>query len=38
MSYSRKFDILDPESGHAAIEVALAETHVIQETKTYLES
>ena len=37
MSYLRKSDILDPESDNA-MEVALAETHVIPETKTYLES
>jgi len=33
-----KSDILDPESSNAAVKLALAETHVIQETKTYLES
>ena len=33
-----KSDILDPESSDAAVKLALAETHVIQETKTYLES
>ena len=33
-----KSDILDPESSDAAVKIALAETHVIQETKTYLES
>ena len=34
-----KSDILNPESGdNAAVKLALAETHVIQETKTYLES
>ncbi|KAI0297982.1 hypothetical protein BC826DRAFT_1103303 [Russula brevipes] len=33
-----KSDILDPESPNAAVKLALAETHVIQETKTYLES
>ncbi|KAI0060073.1 hypothetical protein BV25DRAFT_1807867 [Artomyces pyxidatus] len=33
-----KADILDPESSNAAVKLALAETHVIQETKTYLES
>lgn len=34
-----KADILNPESGdNAAVKLALAETHIIQETKTYLES
>ena len=34
-----KSEILNPESGdNAAVKLALAETHVIQETKTYLES
>jgi multiple RNA-binding domain-containing protein 1 len=33
-----KSDILDPESPDAAVKLALAETHVIQETKTYFES
>ena len=33
-----KADILNPESDNAAVKLALAETHVIQETKTYLES
>jgi len=33
-----KSDILDPESSDAAVKLALAETHIIQETKTYLES
>ena len=34
-----KSEILDPESGdNAAVKLALAETHIIQETKTYLES
>jgi len=33
-----KADILDPESDNAAVKLALAETHIIQETKTYLES
>jgi multiple RNA-binding domain-containing protein 1 len=33
-----KSEILDPESSDAAVKLALAETHVIQETKTYLES
>lgn len=31
-------DILNLESDNAAIKLALAETHVIQETKSYLES
>ena len=34
-----KSDILNPESGdNAAVKLALAETYIIQETKTYLES
>ncbi|KAF8259088.1 hypothetical protein EI94DRAFT_1774016 [Lactarius quietus] len=33
-----KSDILDPEASDAAVKLALAETHIIQETKTYLES
>ena len=33
-----KSDILNPESGNAAVKLALAETHIINETKTYLES
>jgi multiple RNA-binding domain-containing protein 1 len=33
-----KADILNPESDNAAVKLALAETHIIQETKTYLES
>ena len=33
-----KSDILDPESPDAAVKLALAETHIIQETKTYLET
>ncbi|KIL64369.1 hypothetical protein M378DRAFT_595167 [Amanita muscaria Koide BX008] len=34
-----KNDILNPESGgNPAVKLALAETHIIQETKTYLES
>ncbi|THH23232.1 hypothetical protein EUX98_g7946 [Antrodiella citrinella] len=33
-----KADILNPESDNAAVKLALAETHVIQETKTFLES
>ena len=33
-----KSDILDPESPDAAVKLALAETYIIQETKTYLES
>ena len=32
-----KSDILNPESENAAVKLALAETHVIQETKTFLE-
>ncbi|RDX46000.1 RNA-binding domain-containing protein [Lentinus brumalis] len=32
-----KADILYPESDNAAVKLALAETHVIQETKTFLE-
>ncbi|KAL0952891.1 hypothetical protein HGRIS_007110 [Hohenbuehelia grisea] len=32
-----KSDILNPESDNAAVKLALAETHVIQETKTYFE-
>ncbi|KAI0334194.1 hypothetical protein GY45DRAFT_1243119 [Cubamyces sp. BRFM 1775] len=32
-----KSDILNPESDNAAVKLALAETHVIQETKTFLE-
>ncbi|KAL1937937.1 hypothetical protein VTO73DRAFT_12687 [Trametes versicolor] len=32
-----KADILNPESDNAAVKLALAETHVIQETKTFLE-
>ena len=32
-----KSDILDPSSSNAAVKLALAETHVISETKTYLE-
>ena len=32
-----KADILNPESDNAAVKLALAETHVIQETKKYLE-
>ena len=32
-----KADILDPESENAAVRLALAKTHVIQETKTFLE-
>jgi multiple RNA-binding domain-containing protein 1 len=31
-----KSDILNPESDNAAVKLALAETHIIQETKTYL--
>ncbi|KAF9014543.1 RNA-binding domain-containing protein [Hymenopellis radicata] len=35
-----KSEILNPEGGsdNAAVKLALAETHIIQETKTYLES
>lgn len=33
-----KSDILNPESDNAAVKLALAETHVIQETKSFLES
>ena len=33
-----KSDILNPESENAAVKLALAETHVINETKSYLES
>lgn len=34
-----KSEILNPESGdNPAVKLALAETHIIQETKTYLES
>ncbi|KAF9556198.1 hypothetical protein CPC08DRAFT_711377 [Agrocybe pediades] len=34
-----KSEILNPESGdNAAVKLALAETHIIQETKAYLES
>ena len=33
-----KSDILNPESENAAVKLALAETHVINETKAYLES
>ncbi|KAI1790828.1 RNA-binding domain-containing protein [Ganoderma leucocontextum] len=32
-----KADILNPESDNAAVKLALAETHVIQETRTFLE-
>ncbi|KAH9887035.1 hypothetical protein C8Q73DRAFT_748774 [Cubamyces lactineus] len=32
-----KADILNPESDNAAVKLALAETHVIQETKNFLE-
>ncbi len=32
-----KADILDPGSNDAAVKLALAETHIIQETKKYLE-
>ncbi len=33
-----KADILNPESDNAAVKLALAETHVIQETKSFLET
>jgi multiple RNA-binding domain-containing protein 1 len=33
-----KADILNPESDNVAVNLALVETHVIQETKSYLES
>jgi len=33
-----KADILNPESDNAAVKLALAETRVIQETKTFLET
>lgn len=33
-----KADILNPDSDNAAVKLALAETHIIQETKSYLES
>lgn len=33
-----KSDILNPESENAAVKLALAETHIINETKAYLES
>lgn len=33
-----KAEILNPESSNAAVKLALAETHVIQETKSFLES
>ncbi|KAI0083601.1 hypothetical protein BDY19DRAFT_998446 [Irpex rosettiformis] len=33
-----KAEILSPESGNAAVKLALAETHVIQETKSFLEA
>ena len=33
-----KADILNPESDNAAVKLALAETHVINETKAFLES
>lgn len=32
-----KADILNPESDNAAVKLALAETHIINETKTFLE-
>lgn len=33
-----KSEILNPESDNAAVKLALAETHVIQETKSFLEA
>ncbi|KAL6308826.1 hypothetical protein BKA93DRAFT_822110 [Sparassis latifolia] len=33
-----KADILNPESDNAAVKLALAETHIINETKSFLES
>lgn len=33
-----KADILNPESSNAAVKLALAETHIINETKSFLES
>lgn len=33
-----KADILNPESDNAAVKLALAETHIIQETKSFLEA
>ena len=33
-----KADILNPESDDAAVKIALAETYIIQEMKSYLES
>ena len=33
-----KSDILNPKSENAAVELALAETYIIHETKVYLES
>ena len=33
----KKSDILDPETDNMAIRLALAETHIISETKKYLE-
>ena len=33
-----KADILNPDSDNAAVKLALAETHVIQETKSFLEA
>ena len=34
----KKADILDPESENMAVRLALAETHIINETKQYLEA
>lgn len=33
-----KADILNPDSGNAAVKLALAETHIINETKSFFES
>ena len=33
-----KADVLNPESDNAAVKLALAETHVTQETKSFLEN
>lgn len=33
-----KADLLDPTSDNAAVRLALAETHVINETKQYFEN
>ncbi len=34
----KKREILDPHGENAAVKLALAETHIINETKTYFES